>query len=119
MKYLALLAVWLSVPIAFAQGVCPANPNPGHPQVCIRWTAAPLANIYRAVLPGTENYILPPLNAAPTASPYIDSTVLPSTSYYYTAVQIAGGLSSAPSSEVGAQIPVPPSQPQNPQISVQ
>lgn len=103
---------------AFAQGICPPNPAPGKPQVCVRWSAAPLANIYRATTPGAENYALLPL-AVNVASPYIDSTVLPSTNYYYTAVQLSGGVSSAPSSEAGVLIPVPSAQPQNLVVSVQ
>lgn len=115
-----LTASFLSVlaSSSWGQGVCPANPTPGKPQVCLRWTAAPLVNVYRAVLPGTENYILPPL-AASVASPYVDTTVLPGTSYYYTAIQVLGGNLSAPSSEAGALIPVSPSEPKNFVLSVQ
>lgn len=104
-----------------AQGICPPNPNPAQPQVCLRWSAAPLVNIYRATLPGTENYILPPLNGStPVPSPYIDTTVKAATSYYYTAVQVVGGdTPSAPSNEAGAQIPVQATQPQNFAVSVQ
>ena len=101
---------------ALAQSTCPA-PTPGVPHVCLTWVASVSTgvtgyNVYRATAAGGENYATP-LNSAPVTSVmYYDTTDVVGTTYYYTVTAIGtGGVMSAPSLEVSAQIPVPPSAP--------
>lgn len=123
MKYiLAVLTLSLS---AFAQ--C-SLPVPGSVAVCVSWAAVTANinggtitgvtyNLYRATTAGGESFTTP-LNPTPlTTTFYSDTTVLtttPVTTYYYKIIAVAGGIQSAPSSEVSAQVPVPPSTPLSP-----
>jgi hypothetical protein len=104
---------------------CP-SPSPGQPHVCLTWnavttyvngTAIPNAstalsyNVYRSNVAGGENYGTP-LNPSPlSTTSYYDSTVAVGTTYFYTTAAVLGGTLGAPSQEVSAQIPVPPSAP--------
>jgi hypothetical protein len=60
------------------------------------------------------------LNFAPVTTLFFnDTTDAVGTTYYYTVIAIGtGGSLSAPSSEVSAQIPVPPSGPTAPAASI-
>lgn len=122
MKYLLALLL-LSIP-AFAASPCGANPTPGAPHVCLTWVASTTPtvtgyNVYRATTAGGENYSTP-LNSAPvTALFFNDTTDATGTTYFYTIIAIGtGGALSAPSSEVSAQVPVPPSGPTAPAASI-
>lgn len=103
---------------AFAQSTSCPGPTPGSPHVCLKWTDSTTTgatyNIYRATTSGGENYATP-LNATPLVAgttAYYDATVAIGTTYYYTACAVGpGGVLSAPTSEVSAQIPVPPNAP--------
>lgn len=93
---------------------CP-GPTPGSPHVCLKWiqstTSGVTYNIYRATTSGAENYATP-LNTSPLltgSTNFYDNTVAVGTTYFYTVVAVGtGGVLSTPSSEVSAQIPVPP-----------
>lgn len=118
-----LLVILLSVPaVAVAQSPC-GPPTPGAPHVCLTWLASTTSgvtyNIYRATTAGTENYGAP-LNSAPlTALFFYDKTVAIGSNYFYTVTAVgSGGAQSAPTAEVSAQIPVPPSSPTTPAASI-
>jgi fibronectin type 3 domain-containing protein len=72
-------------------------------------------NVYRATASGAE---AKPALASGLASPtYTDGTAVIGTKYFYTVTATAGGVESAPSAEVGAQIVQPPA-PANPATAV-
>jgi hypothetical protein len=66
---------------------------------------------YRTTTAGTE--AKPPLATGLATCQYEDTTAVVGTKYFYTATQTVGGVESGPSSEVSAQIIVPPN-PTNP-----
>ena len=72
-------------------------------------------NIYRTTTSGAE--AKPALATGLATCSYTDPTAVVGTKYFYTATQTVGGVESAPSTEVSAQI-VPPAAPTNPQTSV-
>jgi fibronectin type 3 domain-containing protein len=117
-RVLAVLILFLSGLVAVGQTtICPA-PTPGSPHVCLTWTASTTAgatyNVYRTTTSGAENYKTP-LNTTPLAAgttAYYDATTAVGTTYYYTLAAVGtGGVLSAPTAEVSAQIPVPPNSP--------
>jgi fibronectin type 3 domain-containing protein len=119
-----ILAVLLLCVPAFASSPCGTSPAPGTPHVCLTWVASTTTtvtgyNIYRSTTTGGENYSTP-LNAAPVTTPfYNDISDATGTIYFYTVVAIgSGGALSVPSSEVSAQIPVPPNSPTTPAASI-
>jgi hypothetical protein len=75
--------------------------------------------VYRATTAGGENY-LTPLNSAPVTTLFFnDTTDAVGTTYFYTVTAIGtGGATSAPSSEVSAQVPVPPNSPTTPAAAI-
>lgn len=113
-----LLLLLLFAPAAIAQTTTCPSPTPGSPHVCLKWTDSTTTgatyNVYRSTTSGGENYATPlnstPLVAGSTA--FYDSTVVIGTTYYYTLAAVgSGGVLSAPTSEVSAQVPVPPNAP--------
>jgi fibronectin type 3 domain-containing protein len=121
MKHFAIAVLLLvSLRAAAQTTTCPA-PTPGSPHVCLKWvlstTTGVAYNVYRATTAGAENYGSP-LNASPLAAgttAYYDASVVIGTTYFYTILAVGtGGVLSAPSNEVSAQIPVPPSSPTTP-----
>ena len=78
-------------------------------------TGTPTYSVYRATVSGGE--AKPPLAAGVNPLTYTDSSALVNTKYYYTVTATVGGVESAPSTEVSAQITVPTS-PQNPSTTV-
>jgi hypothetical protein len=129
-KHFSLLFLLLTLgcfPLA-AQSSSPCGaPTPGQPHVCLTFVApaTPPAvtgyNIYRATTANGENYGVP-LNAAPLLPItlfYYDKTCAIGTTCFYTMASIGtGGVLSAPSSEVSAQIPVPPNSPTTPAAAI-
>jgi fibronectin type 3 domain-containing protein len=76
-------------------------------------------NVYRSTTTGTQNFSIP-LNSSPTSNLFfLDTTVTIGTTYFYkvTAVGI-GGVLSAPTPEVSAQIPMPPNPPTLPVAAI-
>ena len=64
-------------------------------------------NFFRGTTAGGESST--PLNTAPVSTcAYTDTAVTAATTYYYTATEIVGGVSSGPSNEVSGQITVFP-----------
>jgi fibronectin type 3 domain-containing protein len=119
---LLMLICGLSLAAGAQTSPCGA-PIPGSPHVCITWTASTTPgvtyNVYRASSAGGENYATP-LNSSPLAVLFFhDVTVAIGSTYYYTAVAVGtGGVLSAPSPEVSAQVPVPPNSPTAPAASI-
>lgn len=114
----SFLAAFLLVPMAQSQTTSCPGPTPGQPHVCLKWiqstTPSVTYNVYRSTTSGAENYTTP-LNTSPLltgSTNYYDNTVSVGTTYFYTVVAVGtGGVLSQPSSEVSAQIPVPPNTP--------
>jgi fibronectin type 3 domain-containing protein len=81
------------------------------------WTGTGTAtyNIYRATVSGGETK--PALASGVATSTYSDTTAVVGQQYYYTVTAVVGGVESAPSTEVGALISVPPS-PTSPSTTV-
>lgn len=81
------------------------------------WTGKGTAtyNIYRTTISGGE--AKPALATGVNLLTYTDSSAVVNQQYYYTVTSIVGGIESAPSTEVGALITVPPS-PQSPGTSI-
>jgi fibronectin type 3 domain-containing protein len=101
-KTLLPLLVLFSVLVATAA-------TPTH-TVTLNWnavTGATTYNIYRGTATGAET-----LYASGVAvATYTDPTVTNGTTYFYEVTAVGTGGESAPSAEVSAQIPVPPSAP--------
>jgi fibronectin type 3 domain-containing protein len=81
------------------------------------WTGngTPTFNVYRSTASGKE--IQPALVTGVTTPTFNDGTAAINTTYYYTVTSVVGGIESAPSTEVSAQI-VPPGAPTNPATAV-
>ncbi len=81
------------------------------------WTGNGTAsfNVYRSTVSGGETQ--PALASGITTPVFNDVTAAVNTMYYYTVTLVVGGIESAPSPEVSAQI-VPPNAPTNPETSV-
>jgi fibronectin type 3 domain-containing protein len=81
------------------------------------WTGNGTAtfNVYRSTASGKETQ--PALATGVTTPTFNDGTAAINTTYYYTVTSVVGGIESAPSTEVSAQI-VPPSAPTNPATAV-
>ena len=81
--------------------------------VTLTWTASTTTgvtgyNIYRGTTAGGENYTTPLNSALVTGTTYVDTTVSPLTTYYYTAEAYCPTCtpnSSVPSNEVSAAVP--------------
>jgi hypothetical protein len=126
-RCLVLIAVIVAFScVGIAQAApCAATPTPGTPHVCVSWTAptTPPAvtgyNIYRATTTGAENFATP-LNSSLITSPYFyDTTDVVGTEYFYKVIAVGtGGVLGTPSSEVSAQIPLPPSSPTAPAATI-
>ena len=121
--YMFVLTLLLAS-VAWGQSPCGA-PTPGSPHVCLTWTASVIPpavtgyNVYRATTSGSENFGTP-LNATPTTNVFFyDTTVAVGTTYFYKVVAVGtGGVLSAPTPEVSAQVPLPPNSPGTPQASI-
>jgi fibronectin type 3 domain-containing protein len=117
------LAVAFAASSALAQAAspCPA-PTPGAPHVCLTWTASTTAgvtyNVYRATVTKGENYSTPLASVPVGQLFYYDASVAVGTQYFYTITAALGGALSAPTSEVSAQIPVPPGSPGSPAANI-
>jgi len=68
-------------------------------------------NFYKATTSGAE--AKPAIATGIATCNYTDTAVVIGTKYYYTMTETAGGVESAPSNEVSAQV-VPPNAPTNP-----
>jgi len=62
-------------------------------------------NIYRATT--SKGEVKPPLASGLPSCAFTDTTVVSGTTYFYTATQVVGGIESAPSNEITAQISIP------------
>lgn len=117
-----MLFLFLALPVAAQSLPCPA-PTPGSPHVCLTWIASTTPsvtyNVYRATTAGGENFGTP-LNASPISVLFFyDTTVAIGTTYFYKMVAVgSGGVLSVPTSEVSAQIPVPPNSPTTPAAAI-
>ena len=115
MKHILLVAMLFSSVLLAAQSTM-APSTPGQiSSLTVSWTEATpncsSFNLYRGAKAGSEDYTKPLVTVSGAASKWTDSSVLPGSSYYYTVTAVAGGMESAPSNEVSAQAPVPPSPP--------
>jgi fibronectin type 3 domain-containing protein len=121
-KKLLPLFLLLALPALAQSSPCGAS-IPGSPHVCLTWKASTSSgvtyNVYRATTSGGENYATP-LNSAPITNLFFgDTTDVVGTTYFYTAVAVGtGGVLSPPTSEVQAQIPVPPNPPTSPGAAI-
>ena len=110
-KYLLLVILTLFTTIAFCQaathGVTLSWGNPN--------TGTTTFNVYRSLTSGGE--IAPPLATGLTVLTYADNTAVVGTKYFYTVTATVGGVESAPSLEVSAQI-VLPNAPTNPAATI-
>jgi len=122
LRLLFLLLTLGCFPLAAQSSPCGA-PTPGAPKTCLTWVASTTPgvtySVFRSSTAGGENYGSP-LNAAPISSLFFaDKSVTFGTTYFYTVVAVGnGGVLSAPSSEVSAQIPVPPNSPTTPAAAI-
>ena len=110
MKRILLLLLCLSISVS-AQVI-----SHGITLTCTQsGTGTATFNVYRATTSGGETH--PPLASGLSTCSYNDTTAVIGTKYFYTMTEVVGGIESAPSNEVSAQI-VPPNAPTNPAASV-
>lgn len=78
-------------------------------------TGTPTFSVYRSTASGGE--AKPALASGLSSCAFTDSSAVVGTQYFYTVTATVGGVESAPSTEVSAQITVPPG-PTSPATSV-
>ena len=115
MKYILWIVMLFSAVVLVAQSaIVPSTPGQIS-SLTVSWTEATpncaSFNVYRGATPGSEDYAKPLVTVSGAAFKWTDSSVSPGATYYYTVTAVAGGMESAPSNEVSAQAPVPPSPP--------
>jgi len=114
MKRIILLTLLLS---ALLSALLPAQQIPHGVILTWMWsgTGTPTYSVYRATAAGKETQ--PPLAKGLTSATYTDTSAVVGQQYFFTVTATVGGVESAPSPEVSAQITVP-SSPSSPGTAV-